>query len=167
MIREVDTTAFIILYKPEKSENDIIETNDSGIGVMAKNVILNYSESIPKYLWQIQQYFPNGYPNGKRLFSKFRILYNILIKNIIMMIKEALKNYIFFAKIQLLQHWDLGCIRWLYQYMDRADCQSLNNYFSSILKVKLKRKIPLACIVKNIFIGKTQDENKNYIVKRK
>ena len=51
--------------------------------------------------------------------------------------------------------------------MERADCQSLNNYFSTILKVKLKREIPLACIVKNIFAGKTQEEDKSYIVKKK
>ena len=51
--------------------------------------------------------------------------------------------------------------------MNGANYNSWNNYFSTILKAKLKGKIPLACTVKNILTGKTQEEDNNYIVKRK
>ena len=49
-IKEVDATALIIRYKPKEGKDEIIEKNKSGIGVIAKNTLLNYSESIPKYL---------------------------------------------------------------------------------------------------------------------
>ena len=49
-IREMDITALIIRYKPKEGKDEIIEKNKSGVGVKAKNILLNYLESKPKYL---------------------------------------------------------------------------------------------------------------------
>ena len=50
VIKEVNATALIIRSRPEEGEDIIIEKNKRRIGVKAKNALLNYSESIPKYL---------------------------------------------------------------------------------------------------------------------
>ena len=42
--------ALIIKYKPEEGKDKIIEINKSRIGVIVKNTLLNYLESILKYL---------------------------------------------------------------------------------------------------------------------
>ena len=43
----------IIRYQPEEDKEDISEKNIEGIGIMVKNVLLNFGEEIPNYLWQI------------------------------------------------------------------------------------------------------------------
>ena len=73
-----------------------------GIGVKAKNVWMNFTEAIPKYLQQIHKFLPNGRLNNKCIFSKFRLTHNIPVKDIIMTLKEALKDYNIFAKSQLI-----------------------------------------------------------------
>ena len=49
-IKEVDTIAMIIQYKLEEDGEELIEENESRIGVIAKHVLLNYEEALPKYL---------------------------------------------------------------------------------------------------------------------
>ena len=83
IIKDLDSQAIIIKYKMTD-----IESNQYRHGVKAKEVLLNFSEVIPKYLTYIYDYFPNGYPNKKRLYSKFQILYNEDIEKIILAVKE-------------------------------------------------------------------------------
>ena len=70
MIKELDKKVVIIKYKAE------VTKNEHGVGIQVKDTILNFSEVIPKYLLYIHDYFLNRYSNGKRLYSKFRILHN-------------------------------------------------------------------------------------------
>lgn len=42
-----------------------MEVNDTGITVKAKHTLLNYTEAIPQFLWQIEEFFLNGYLNRK------------------------------------------------------------------------------------------------------
>ena len=70
VIKELDKKAVIIKYETE------VTKNKHGVGIQAKDAILNFSEIIPNHLVHIYDYFPNGCPNGKRLHSKFHILYN-------------------------------------------------------------------------------------------
>ena len=70
MIKELDEKAVIIKYKAKVTKNEY------RVGIKAKDTILNFSEAIPKYLVYIHDYFPNRCPNGKRLYSKVRILHN-------------------------------------------------------------------------------------------
>ena len=82
----------------EEDEEEITEKNEVGVEVQAKKAWMNYTEVIPKYLWQIHKYLLNRRPNRKRIFSKFRLTHNIPIKNIIIILKEALVSIKFFAK---------------------------------------------------------------------
>ena len=50
-----------------------MEYNESGVAVKAKYALLNFTNAIPTFLWQIYEYLPNGRPNGKRLFTKLRL----------------------------------------------------------------------------------------------
>ena len=57
IIKELDEKAIIIKYKAEVTKNEY------GVGIQAKDAILNFSEAIPKYLVYLHDYFPNGRPN--------------------------------------------------------------------------------------------------------
>ena len=104
-IKDIDSTILIIRYQPEEEKDrKITEFNDAGVAVKARDALLNYSEAIPNYLWQIYRYFLNGRPNGKRMFSKFRLTHNVEIKDTILTLKEELDEYKFYSKIQLIQH---------------------------------------------------------------
>ena len=72
--------------------------NEAEVSIKAKDALLNYSEVIPNYLWQIQSYFPNRRPNRKQIFSKFRITHNITIEDIISTLKEVMKEFKFYSK---------------------------------------------------------------------
>ena len=81
MIKELDEKAVIIKYKTE------VTKNEHGVGIQAKDAILNFSEAIPKHLVYIHDYFLNGRPNRKRLYSTFRILHNQDMDKIMMVVK--------------------------------------------------------------------------------
>ena len=98
-IKEIDSTALIICYQPDKGENEVTEKNDSEVAIQVKNVLINFSEAILNYLWQIQHYFPNRRPNRKRIFSKFCLTYNVDIGDIILILYKALEEYKFYSKI--------------------------------------------------------------------
>ena len=51
--------------KYEGEEKEITEQNESGITVKAKHALLNYTEAIPQFLWQIHEYFLNQRLNSK------------------------------------------------------------------------------------------------------
>ena len=98
-VKKIDSTVLIIYYQPDKEEEEITQKNESGVRVKAKDVLIDYSEAIPNYLWQIQRYFSNRRPNGKHLFSKFQLTHNIEVGDIILTLKEALEEYKFFSKL--------------------------------------------------------------------
>ena len=50
MIKSVNGNILIIRYK---GEEEITAKNESGVAVKAKDALLNYTEAIPNYLWQI------------------------------------------------------------------------------------------------------------------
>ena len=47
-IKEMDNNALIVKYKSE--EEEIMEINKSGIAVLAKNALLNYTKAILPFL---------------------------------------------------------------------------------------------------------------------
>ena len=49
-IKDINPIVLIIKYKLEKREGEVIEFNKSKVLVLVKNTLLNYTESIPKYL---------------------------------------------------------------------------------------------------------------------
>ena len=100
-IREVDVTVLIVKNKPECDEEEITEKNEIGVGVKAK--WMNFTESIPKHLCQTCKFLPNG----KRIYSKFRLTHKILAEDIIMTLKEALEECNVCAKLQPMQHWNV------------------------------------------------------------
>ena len=53
VVKDVDPTVLIIRYQPNKEEGEIVERNKIGVGVKAKDALLNHSEAIPNYTWQI------------------------------------------------------------------------------------------------------------------
>ena len=108
IIKELDEKAVIIKYKAE------VTKNKHGVGIQAKDTILNFLEVIPKYLVYIHDYFPNGRPNGKRFYSKFHILYNQDIEKIMMAVKDIIIDQKFYFKKQPLQHNEIAYIRWIY-----------------------------------------------------
>ena len=67
----MNITVVIIKYKPDMDEEELIEENKIRVRVIAKHVLLNYEEVLPKYLWKLQKFFPNSHPNRRRIFSKF------------------------------------------------------------------------------------------------
>jgi len=87
-----------------------ITTNEHGIGIQAKEALLNFLEAISKYLVYLHDYFPNGRLNGKRIYSKFRILHNKDIDKIILAVKDKIMNNKFYMKYQPLQHYNIICI---------------------------------------------------------
>ena len=92
MIKELDEMAVIIKYKAEMTKNEY------GVGIQAKDTILNFSEAILKHLVYIHNYFPNGCPNGKRLYSKFCILHNQEMEKIMMAVKDEMIDWKFYFK---------------------------------------------------------------------
>ena len=52
-IRVADVTALIVKHKLEDDEEEITEKNGISVGVKAKNSWMNFTESMPKCLWQI------------------------------------------------------------------------------------------------------------------
>ena len=50
-IKEIDSNVLIIRYQLDNEEDDVVEKNEAGIDVMAKNAPMNYSKVIPNYLW--------------------------------------------------------------------------------------------------------------------
>ena len=74
--------------------------NEHGVGIQAKDALLNYTEAVPKYLIFIHKFFSNRCPNGKKIYSKFKILYNKDIDKIILAVKDDLIDYKFYAKCQ-------------------------------------------------------------------
>ena len=83
-IKELDKKAVIIKYKAEVTKNEY------GVGIQAKNTILNFSEAITKHLVYIHDYFSNRYSNGKRLYSKVCILHNQDMEKIMMVVKDVI-----------------------------------------------------------------------------
>ena len=59
----MDNNTLIVKYKDK--EEEIMEINKSGIAVLAKNVLLNYTKAILHFLWQIHEYFSNSRPNRR------------------------------------------------------------------------------------------------------
>ena len=104
IIKELDEKVVIIKYKAEVTKNKY------GVGIQAKDAILNFSEAIPKHLVYIHNCFPNGRPNGKRLYSKFRILQNQDMEKIIIVVKNIMFDQKFYFKKQPLQHYEIMCI---------------------------------------------------------
>ena len=51
VIKDIDMMILIVKHKLEEDEEETTKTNNSGMAVIAKNKLLNYSESIPNYLW--------------------------------------------------------------------------------------------------------------------
>ena len=49
--------------------------------------------------------------------------------------------------------------------VNKVDYDSLTNYFTQILEVKMKKPVLLACVAKTIFIGKSKEEEKDYKIK--
>ena len=121
-IQEIDTKAVIIGYKAATTKNK------HSIGIQAKYVLLNYTKAVPKHLIFIYEFFLNRHPNGKRIYSKFKILHNKDIDKIILAVKDDLIDYKFYTKYQPLQYHEIECIRWLYRYTDKADCIVLESY---------------------------------------
>ena len=91
-IKELDEKAVIIKYKVEVTKNEY------GVGIQVKDAILNFFEAIPKYLVYLHDYFSNRRPNGKRLYSKFRILHNQDIKKIMTAVKDVMFDHKFYYK---------------------------------------------------------------------
>ena len=83
---EIDDKAVIIKYKSET----II--NEHRIAIQSKEALLNFLEAIPRYLVFLYDYFPNRYPNNKRLYSKFHILCNQYFDKIILVIKNEIMD---------------------------------------------------------------------------
>ena len=50
MIKKIDSNILIIWYQLEEKENEVMESNEAGVTVNAKDVLLNFSEAIPNYL---------------------------------------------------------------------------------------------------------------------
>ena len=96
IIKELDEKAVIIKYKVE------VTKNEHGVGIQAKDALLNFSEAIPKYLVYLYDYFPNGRPNRKRLYSKFCILYDQDMEKIMTAVKDVIFDYKFYYKQQPL-----------------------------------------------------------------
>ena len=69
-----------------------MEVNDTSITVKAKHTLLNYTEAIPQFLWQIEEFFLNGYLNRKWVFLKMRITYSIIVEHIILSLWKALED---------------------------------------------------------------------------
>ena len=111
-------------------------TNKARVAVQSKHTILNYKAVLTK-LALLHIYFPNGCLNRKRIYSKFCITHNIDSSLILLTLKEELHNLKFYAKLQPVQHWNIMCIGWLYCYVAKADCFSLQNYFLKRIKSKL------------------------------
>jgi len=132
MIKELDEMAVIIKYKAEMTKNEY------GVGIQAKDTILNFSEAIPKHLVYIHDYFLNGCPNGKRLYSKFHILHNQDMEKIIMVVKDIMIDQKFYFKKQPLQHHKIACVGWLYRYTNKVDCSLLEEYLIARVTKLLK-----------------------------
>ena len=49
-IKEIDSIALIIWYQSEEDKEEISKKNKVGVGIMAKDALLNYNEAIPNYL---------------------------------------------------------------------------------------------------------------------
>ena len=49
-IKEIDSNALIVCYQPEEEEEDIIERNRAGVGIMVKNGLINFSKAMLNYL---------------------------------------------------------------------------------------------------------------------
>ena len=103
----MDVTALIVKCRLEDDEEEITEKNDVGVGVKAKNEWMNSTESKPKDLWQIHKFLPDGKPNGKRIFSKFRLTHSTPAEDIIMTLKEELEECNIHIKLQSMQHWNV------------------------------------------------------------
>ena len=127
--------------------------NEYRIGIQAKEALLNFSEAIPKYLVYLHDYFPNGRSNRKRIYSKFRILYNEDINKIMLAVKDDMMDYKFYVKCQPLQYYDIICIRWLHWYIDKADCTGLEAYLIPRVAKLLKHPTQLAYSTKSVFTG--------------
>ena len=97
---------------------------------------------------KIHKFLPNGRPNGKRIFSKFRLTHNTRAEDIIMTMKEALEECNVYAKLQSTLHWNVECVGWLHCHIDGADCVALQHLFQEILQAKMKKEIMLSCAVK-------------------
>ena len=91
-IWELDNKAVIIKYKTTTT------INEHGIGIQAKEALLNFSEAIPKHLIFLHDYFLNRRPNGKRIYLKFRILHNEDIDKIMLAVKDKMMDYKFYVK---------------------------------------------------------------------
>ena len=62
-IKEVNSSTLIIKYKGE--EEEITKTNVVRVAVKAKHTLLNYTEAILSFLWEIHVYFSNEQSNRK------------------------------------------------------------------------------------------------------
>ena len=86
----------VITYKSETTRNKY------RIGIQAKESLLNYTEDILKHLVFIHDFFLNGRPNDKRLYSKFKILYNKDIDKVMIVVKDDMIDFKFYSKRQPL-----------------------------------------------------------------
>ena len=127
--------------------------NEHRVGIQVKDAILNFSEVIPKHLVYIHNYFLNGFPNRKRLYSKVHILHNQNIEKIIIAVKDIMINQKFHFKNQSLQHHEIACAGWLYRYTDKVDCSLLEEYLIAGVMKLLKCPAQLVCSTKGIFAG--------------
>ena len=66
-----------------------------------------------------------------------------------------------------MQNWNVECVGQLYHYINGEDCLVLKNYFTEILRMKMKKDIQIACTIKNIFVGKSENLEEKKIVNKK
>ena len=92
----MDSAVLIIYYQPEEYNEEVSKNNEVGVGVIAKDTLMNHNYTFLTYLWKLQRYFLNRSPNEKQLFSKFRISHNITIEDIILTLKKAIEEFNFF-----------------------------------------------------------------------
>ena len=92
IIQEIDDKAVITLYKVETTKNKY------RIGIQVKEVLLHYTEAVPKYLVFIYDFFLNKRLNKKRLYSKFKILYNKDIDKVTIVVRDKMIDFKFYSK---------------------------------------------------------------------
>ena len=74
------------------------------------------------------------------------------MEKIMTVVKDIMIDQKFYFKKQPLQYYKIVCVGWLYQYTDKVDCSSLEEYLITRVTKLLKRPAQLVCLTKGVFI---------------
>ena len=49
-LKDIDSIVLIIYYQPKEDNKEVSEKNEVGVGVIAKDNLINYNNTFPNYL---------------------------------------------------------------------------------------------------------------------